>query len=220
MRVRGDLHIHSVYSDGRAGPKEIILEAIYKELNLISVTDHNTFKGSLATARLAEKMEEAPLVIIGNEVRTVDGDILVYCYEPIDTPRDTLELIDEAHANNCLVVPAHPFDTFRKGIGEKVFDIPGWDAIEVWNASASKGANRRALEAAKILGLPGLANSDAHVPEYIGAAYTVFEVSELTVEGVFEAISSKHVYPFYGRPPLHARIKKLEWSIRRRLLGR
>ncbi len=217
-RVMGDLHIHSTFSDGRASPREILLAAVYKDLRVIAITDHNTFRGAVEAARLSRNMPEAPLVIIGNEVRTDHGDILVYCYEPIDTPHRLDLLIDEAHANNCLVVPAHPFDTWRAGIGDAIYDYrEAWDAIEVWNASASKGANKKAMEAARLMGLPGLANSDAHILEYIGAAYTVFEIDELSIEGVFRAITSGHVYPRTGYPPFNVFLKRISWSIRRRI---
>ncbi len=221
MIVRADMHIHSYHSDGKMSPREIILEAIYKDLRVIAVTDHNTFQGAVEAARLARGNPEAPLVVIGNEVRSELGDILVYCYEPIDTPRRIVDLVDTAHSHDCLVVPAHPFDTFRMGIGDALFDYSElWDAVEVWNASSSKRSNRRAMEAARILGLPRLANSDAHVPEYIGIAYTLIEVGELSVEGVFRAIKEKHVTPHPGRPPFRALMKRLGWSIQRRLTGR
>ncbi len=221
MLVRADMHIHSYYSDGRMSPREIILEAIYKDLRVIAVTDHNTFRGAVETLRLARGHPEAPLVIIGNEVRTDHGDVLVYCYEPINTPRSIPELIDEAHSNDCLVVPAHPFDEFRKGIGDLVYDYAElWDAIEVWNASASKKANRKALEAAKILDLPGLANSDAHIPEYIGIAYTLIEIGELSPEGVFKAIKDKNTIPHPGKPPFRLLLKRFKWSIGRRVKHR
>ncbi|ABN69841.1 PHP C-terminal domain protein [Staphylothermus marinus F1] len=227
FKALADMHIHSTYSDGRASPKEIILTAIYKGLNIISITDHNSFQGSIIASRLAKDLvreyDEQLLVIIGNEVRTDKGDILVYCYEPIDVPRRIDYLIDKAHENNCLVVPAHPFDTLRLGIGDALFEYNGWDAIEVWNASADPRANREALRASKILGLPGIANSDAHIPEAIGSAYTVLELDELSVESVFKAIKNGNVHPHFGYPPFKVFIKKVEWSIERRIrkfLGR
>ncbi len=220
QRIKADMHIHSTYSDGRSSPREILLTALYRDLGVVSITDHNTFKGALAARRIMRDLPESPLVVIGNEVRTEYGDILVYCYEPVDVPYRLDLLIDYAHENNCLVVPAHPFDRLRLGIGDVVFDYRDWDALEIWNASADPRANKRAIEAAKLLGLPGLANSDAHIPEYIGAAYTVIEVEDLNVESVFKAIRDGRVYPHKGYPSFKAFFKKLSWSITRRLYGR
>ena len=47
-RIRADLHMHSTFSDGRNSPKEVILQAISKGLEAISITDpllNWTFKG-------------------------------------------------------------------------------------------------------------------------------------------------------------------------------
>ena len=217
MRVKADLHIHSTYSDGRCSPKDIIIEAINKGIDIIGITDHNSFRGAIVAAHYAREIPDSPIVVIGNEVRTDLGDILVYCQEEFDTPRNTVELIDRAHENNCLVVPAHPFDIMRHGIGDHIFSIRGWDAIEVWNASAPPNANREAVKAARLLGLPGLASSDAHVPEYIGVAYTLIDLEELTVEAVLKAIKKGYVQPHYGYPDFKAFVKRVGWSIRRRL---
>ncbi|MET1159708.1 MAG: PHP domain-containing protein [Thermoprotei archaeon] len=215
MLVKADMHIHSSFSDGRASPREILLYAISKGLSVISITDHDTFAGSVEARKYAKNFEEKIVVIIGIELRVPQGDVLLYCYEPIETPRDLSVLIDYAHENNCLVVPAHPFDLLRLGIGDAIFEYKGWDAIEVWNASASKGANKKAIEAAKILDLPMLANSDAHIPEYIGVAYTMLEISELSIDGVFKAIKNNRVKPHYGYPPFRVFLKRIAWGIER-----
>lgn len=217
MHVKADMHIHSTYSDGRASPREILIYAQYKGLAVISITDHDTFLGSVVAQRYLRSIQEDLVVIIGNEVRTDEGDILLYCYEPIDTPRTLEDLVDHAHSNNCLVVPAHPFDLFRLGIGTAIYEFKEWDAIEAWNASANKGANRKAVEVAKEMGLPMLANSDAHIPEYIGTAYTVLEIDELSVDGVFKAIKRGLVKPHYGYPPFNLVAKRFLWSIERAL---
>lgn len=217
MLVKADLHIHSIHSDGRSSPREIILTAMYKDLDVISITDHNTFSGAIEASKIARNMPEAPLIIIGNEVRTNEGDILVYCTEPFDTPRNTGLLIDKAHENNCLVVPAHPFDVFRLGIGDAIFEYREWDAVEVWNASANPKANREAIKVAKLLNLPGLANSDAHIPDYIGVAYTIIEVDNLTIEDILESIRKGKTKPHPGYPPFKSLIKRLSWSIERRI---
>jgi len=220
-RLRGDMHMHSTVSDGRASPEEIVVTAIEKELDFIAVTDHDSFLGSVRARRAAEEMGAELVVVLGSEVRTTKGDVLVYCADhvPERVPRDPLELRDVMHEEGCLVVPAHPFDKRRKGIGELVYE-GGWDALEVFNAYSDPWSNRRAEEAARELGLPGLANSDAHVPEAIGAAYNIVEVEEAAAEAILEAVRAGRVTPVPGRPGLGVYASTLAWSVERRLRRR
>jgi len=214
-RLAADMHIHSTVSDGKASPMEIIYAAMDKGLDVISITDHNSFQGSVIAKKIASSINGAPIIIVGNEIRTQYGDVLVYCIEEPDIPFTLPELIDRAHEENCLVVPAHPFDIFRLGIGDMIYEFNGWDALEIWNASASHGSNKKAIKAAKILGLPGLANSDAHILECIGSAYTVIEVDDYSVEAILESIRKGRVHPHPGYPPFKYVIKRFAWGFRR-----
>mgnify|MGYP001626368154 CR=1 FL=1 len=213
MIVKADLHIHTTYSDGRPSPSEVVLYAVYKNLHVISITDHDTFAGSIIAKRYAEKLSSQVLVIPGIEVRTDHGDILVYCSNEVNLPRVLDKLIEKAHAENCLVVPAHPFDITRLGIGDVIFDYKEWDAIEVWNASSTKGANYRAIEAAKVLGKPGLANSDAHILDELGSAFTIIEVDEVDLENVLNAVRKGRVRPVFGARPFRVLLRRVAWSI-------
>ncbi len=213
MLLRADLHIHSTFSDGRASPAEILYVASEKGLHVISITDHNTFAGSLVASRYQSRVKGLPLVIIGVEVRCVEGDVLVYCEKEIDFPRRVDLLLEKAHAESCLVVPAHPYDIVRLGIGDLVLNYKEWDAIEVWNASSTKGANLKAIRAAQLMGKPGLANSDAHIPEEIGISYTYIEVDELSQSSIMEAIRKGKVKPAYHPRPFSTAIKRALWSV-------
>jgi predicted metal-dependent phosphoesterase TrpH len=213
LLVKADLHIHSTFSDGRNSPLDIVEAALERGLSVISITDHDTFAGSIHAVRYGRS--RGVLVVPGIEVRTSEGDILVYCVKEFNPPRRVDRLIEAAHREGCLVVPAHPFDVLRLGVGDLIYEYKDWDAIEVWNASSTKGANYRAIEAAKLLGKPGLANSDAHIVEEVGAAYTLIEVSELKVEEVLEAIRKGFVRPVYGRLPFKVRVERVLWSIQK-----
>ena len=222
-RVKADMHIHSTVSDGKPSPAEIVVEALSKGLNVISVTDHDSFEGSIRAAKIAREEKLELIVVIGAEVRTTAGDILVYCSGgPLARiPRDPGQLADYAHENGCLVVPAHPFDLRRKGIGELVYKLSSkWDAIEVFNAASDPLSNSKAREAAAALGLPGIANSDAHVAEAIGSAYTILDYNVESAEDVLEAIRRGRVIPVGGRPSFTAIAKQVVWSIERRVFRR
>ncbi|KSW12690.1 histidinol phosphatase [Pyrodictium occultum] len=199
MRLRADMHVHTTVSDGRNSPEEVLIAAVEKELDVIAVTDHDTFEGGLRALRAARSMSLDLVVVPGAEVRTTAGDVLVYCSdEPLERiPRDPLELADVAHDNGCLVAPAHPFDTRRAGIGELVYH-GSWDALEVYNARSDPASNQRAERAARELGIPGLANSDAHLVDELGAAYSIIDAEEKSPESVLEAIRAGRVKPVHS----------------------
>ena len=45
MYTKGDFHIHSIYSDGKLTPSEIVKLAKKKEVDIIAITDHNNTDG-------------------------------------------------------------------------------------------------------------------------------------------------------------------------------
>lgn len=223
IKMRADLHTHTIYSDGKGTPEEVIINALNRGIGILSITDHDTFRGSLKALDFIKSNDlfrkNDFIFIIGNEVRTVDGDVLVLCMEYPGTdlvPKSIPELIDWASMNNCVTAPAHPYDVLRHGIGDKVRKYR-WHAVEVFNAGALPIFNWRAAKVARELGLPGLANSDAHVPDLVGVAYTVFDVDELTVESVFKALLNNYVKAVAHYPGPELIIKRLSWSINRRL---
>lgn len=168
--IKADMHIHSNVSDGNASPKEIVQEAYYKGLNLISITDHDTFLGSMIAQKYSRDYDI--IIMPGAEIATDNGDILVYCIKPLNIIPRTLELlIKVAKENNCILVPAHPFDENRNSIGDLIFEYQ-WDAIEVYNLNTPYKANEKAKRAAQILGVLGVGNSDAHRLEDIGKVYS------------------------------------------------
>ncbi|MEM1662391.1 MAG: PHP-associated domain-containing protein [Desulfurococcaceae archaeon] len=220
MWVKADLHIHTNRSDGSPSPREAIHYAYYyRGLKIVSITDHDTFQGSIDAKKYVENLNGELLLVIGNEVRTDNGDVLVYCMEPIDTYRSIDKLLEKAHDNNCIVVPAHPFDKFRFGIGDLVYSYK-WDAIEVWNPHASKGANRKALEAAKKLDIAGLSCSDAHILEAIGTAYTEIYVDNLDFESFRKALEKKLVKPYFGTWNFRVLVKHTVHAVRTMLANR
>ncbi len=213
MLVKAELHCHSTYSDGVSRPEDIVREALRRGLNVIAISDHNTFRGSRRAWEYArsENLVDRIIVIFANEVKTNYGDILVYCLEDpgIDeAPRDLSALIDWARERGCILVPAHPFDLRRDSLGDLVRRYR-WDAIEAFNAKAPKGANERAFQIARELGIPVIAGSDAHVIDDIGLGATLIEADEFTPYSVIRAIRAGRTRVLPNYPSLYGRIKTL-----------
>jgi hypothetical protein len=129
------------------------------------------------------------------------------------------DLIEVVHGHGCLAIPAHPFDLVRKGVGEEVYKHP-WDAVEVYNARSPQSANKRAQDAAKLLGLPGVAGSDAHLLEELGVASNIVEVDSPNAHAILEAIRRGRVTPVPGRRSIGTVVRSVAWSIERRMRRR
>jgi len=69
-----DLHVHSIYSDGEAFPKDLLAAAINKGLSVFSIADHNYISPEQSSIqRIAE--ERGVLFIQGIEVSCMDREI-------------------------------------------------------------------------------------------------------------------------------------------------
>lgn len=174
--IRADLHNHSHYSpDSIASPDAIVRRAVERGLNVIAVTDHNTTRGGHVVQELAAKRGAALRVVVGEEVKTRDGEILgLFLTE--DIPRDlpAMETIERIHAQGGVAGAPHPFDPFRSGLHFDVLEeiATSLDFIECLNARMIRSKpNDQAREFATTRNLPMSAASDAHSPREIARAY-------------------------------------------------
>ncbi len=215
MIAHSDLHIHTQASDGRAHPREVVLRARAIGLDVIAITDHDTFAGSVIARRYVRG--ETPLVLAGAEVRTAWGDVLVLCGDPIPVTKDPEVLHELADDNGCVLVPAHPFDVMRLGIGWRVREDL-WDCIECFNMGSDPITNAVAWTYCHASGKPCMACSDAHVLEMVGVARTLIEIPNLTLDDVLESIRKGLVTP---RPKYSVAglARKVAWGIQRKLHG-
>lgn len=202
-----DFHVHSLYSDGKYSPKDIVNFA--KKLNIyIALTDHDT---SLGVRDVKEQ------VIPGQEVTTEYGHVIILCNFIPSPPNKIDQLIDYAKENSCIIFPSHPFDIFRKGIGNKIFEYK-FNMIEIYNSKAPKSANRKAKEVATTLNLPGVANSDAHVIQAIGSAYNdLYEVTEFNLDDILDNLLKGKLKPISIGLSFKAKLSIAEWYIERKL---
>ncbi len=167
-----DLHCHTRYSrDSLAEPVKLLEAIRRKGLDKVAITEHNNLRGALALHALA-----TDLVIIGEEVRTLGGEVIAY-FVTEEVPRGlTLEeTIARLRAQGAVISVPHPCDSLRgSAIGEAnlLSIIEHVDAVEVWNARCLRaGDNDRALAIARQYGKLATAGSDAHTPGEVGAAY-------------------------------------------------
>ncbi len=211
MLIRADFHIHSLVSDGSMHPKDVVKLAKKKNLIAIAITDHDSFGGSIVASR--ENCRDI-VILYGAEIRTEYGDVVTLCPSPIKIVKKLDELLIHARQNNCLLIPAHPFDIIRAGVGRLAY-LRIWDGIECWNGSSDPITNMLAWTMLRRIHRVAIANSDAHVPEMLGMPYNIVEVDDLTRDGVLEALRKGRVEPVPGYV-LSGLIRKWTWSIKRR----
>ena len=180
---RGDLHVHTLLSDGAQRP-EAILEAASGRVDVVAITDHDEIRGALRAREWAREHPELGVdVVVGEEISTLNGHLLgLFLEECVPPGLNALETIGEIHAQGGLAVAAHPFHPLRgvsrghASIARLIRDLP-LDAIEAVNNAGVFSAPYNAWAALRNLELmlPVTAGSDAHDVWYVGSAVMRFE---------------------------------------------
>lgn len=164
-----DLHTHSIVSpDGSIGESDY--EEALKRVDYIAITDHNEIS-------FAQKMQKkfGENIIVGEEISTQKGDIIgLFLTEKISAGLSIKDAITAIHSQKGLVYIPHPFDFFRKGIGEKavVEHLEDINIIEGFNGRLIlRWQNTKAISFATMHQLPVGVGSDAHTRNALGLAY-------------------------------------------------
>jgi hypothetical protein len=131
--LKGDLHLHSLHSDGQEPPELLAQRAIAAGLDFIVLTDHNT----VSQNRLLPQAEHL-LVVPGMEWTSYAGHAnilgLTNAGDFRVTNRDELSALFQSYRDQGAVISInHPFATECEGCNwQWGWHIP-FDAIEVWN---------------------------------------------------------------------------------------
>jgi predicted metal-dependent phosphoesterase TrpH len=172
-RLRVDCHLHTAVSGDAVTTIDELAERVEQErLDVVCITDHNVTAAAVAAAERGIGAR----VIVGEEIRTRDGDIIgLFLTERIPYVLPLAEVTRLIRAQGGLIYLPHPFDPGRSSLGpvaEQLCAEGLADIIEVFNAKIEDPSlNQRAADLAARYGLPGGAGSDAHDPAGIGAAY-------------------------------------------------
>lgn len=173
---RYDLHSHTFYSKCSNNKPEMILKQAHKaKLNGIAITDHNEIKGAKLVKSLNKDKNFE--VIIGEEIKTADCEILAYNLNEKITATTLIEALEKAKQQGASVSIAHPFSGgIRSTLRVDLKKINYKGALEVFNArSIDVEENKKAELLANKLKLAKTAGSDGHFYWEIGKAYTMFD---------------------------------------------
>jgi hypothetical protein len=137
-----DLHCHTSASfDSLARPESVVRAAVSRGLTHLAITDHDRIDAAL---RVRDAAPDGLVVIVGEEVKSADGDLIAVFIEKLVPPgMSAIDTIAAIREQGGLVGVPHPFDRTR-GYGRKsgadLADIAGQiDWIEFYNARVSAG---------------------------------------------------------------------------------
>ncbi len=215
-----DLHCHTSASfDSLASPGAVMRAAMSRGLTHLAITDHDRVDGAL---RARDAAPDGLTVIVGEEVKTADGDLIAIFIENLVPPGlSALETIAAIREQGGLVGIPHPFDRLR-GFGRKSgadpADVAGAvDWVEVYNARVVGGsANERAALFAREHSLPGLCASDSHTVLEVGVSYNSVRGDPGTSAGLLAALATVDTHPYRASYYVRAwtPIAKLVQSVR------
>jgi predicted metal-dependent phosphoesterase TrpH len=188
-----DLHCHTDASfDSLALPASVVRAAASRGLTHLAITDHDRIDGAL---RARDAAPAGLTVIVGEEVRTREGDLIcVFLERAVPSGSSVVEAIAAARDQGALVGIPHPFDRHRASLlmNPHVEDLAERvDWVETWNARlVVGGGNERAAAFARTFGLPGIAVSDAHSILEVGVAHSILHGDPSTRAGLLDALRS------------------------------
>jgi len=203
---RGELHSHTLHSDGEFTLEELIGHTRRKQLDFLAITDHNTLS---ALGEIKPTDSNGLLLIPGMELTTFRGHALVLGVERwIDwrtgfngwTMQEAARL---THELGGLFIPAHPLD-----IGNPLCTGCRWeyedfpldlaDGIEIWNGGW-RIANEDCLAYWQLLQktrrISATCGTDIHSLEdwSAGKPFTYVYASQLSTPAVLEGIRQGRV---------------------------
>ncbi len=132
---RGELHCHTVHSDGDSTVETVIDAARSLSLDFLAITDHNDLS-HLAKMLEVQRATQPPLTLIpGCEMTTYFGHWNVWGLTDwvefrIEKPDDLRRAIAEAKRRGALVSCNHPR---HHGPDWEFKDVTDFDLLEVWN---------------------------------------------------------------------------------------
>jgi hypothetical protein len=202
-----DLHCHTSASfDSLASPDAVIRAAAARGLTHLAITDHDRID---AAVRARDIAPPELTILVGEEVKTVDGDLIAVFLDRVVPPgMSAIETIAAIREQGGLVGVPHPFDGLR-GFGrksglrlEEIADKVDW--IEAYNARVVGGsANEKAATFAREHGLPGLCASDSHTVIEVGVSSNGVHGDPSTAAGLLAALTTVEIHParatFYVR---------------------
>lgn len=203
MRLKLDLHVHTVYSDGEGTVDEVLATAEQRGLDGIAITDHETITGALEARAKSKKL----IVVPGGELTTDSGHLVALGIQtPLPAKLGYTEALKEIRRLNGVAVLVHPYAGRPK---TAVWKAHKPDAVETINSLYPffTYLTRKSRILAESLNLPKLGGSDAHYASNVGDAYSIIEADDPTEDDALESIRRNLTTPEGGPSPTTRRLR-------------
>jgi hypothetical protein len=203
----GDLHMHTVHSDGDWTIAELISGARNAGLDFIVITDHNTASHHAEIDRLSKGLRQ-PLVLRGEEITTYGGHTnawglpsgtwIDFRAHPGDSARIS-NIAAEAHRAGALISINHPFALCGGCAWSYFAAVRDFDAIEVWNGPWEQTDEQALMMWDRVLQdgrrITAIASSDSHRPANpIGQPTTHVGTRDLSQTSLLSNIRQGRIY--------------------------
>ncbi|HEY2954770.1 MAG TPA: PHP domain-containing protein [Candidatus Eisenbacteria bacterium] len=152
-------HVHTRHSfDSLTEPRWLVERAEQLGIDVLAVTDHNTWRGALEARECARDAGLKLQVILAAEYATDHGDVIGLFLEREHAERSAAKLCDAIHEQGGLTLLPHPYRWHR--LDEDL--LTRIDLIEVHNGRTPREDNERAAELARQRERPAIVGPDAH----------------------------------------------------------
>ncbi|MFA5332957.1 MAG: PHP domain-containing protein [Candidatus Nanoarchaeia archaeon] len=177
----GNLHTHTIASDGENDYNQVIKEAVRLGFDFIAITDHDTISPTLSVLC---PLDKRILCIVGEEVSTLEGHVLALGITKVIakglSANETIRLI---HEQDGLAIAAHP--GINLGVTQDLLILLDFDAVECNSAlmpeDQQMGCNNSYVK---------VYDSDAHSLEMLSTSANNCSLMNLTWESIKESIKS------------------------------
>ena len=196
MLLKADFHIHTredPHDFIRYTAVELLQEAARQGFDVIALTCHNK---RIHTDDLRRRAADLGILLIPGVEAAIEGKHTLL----LDMPYTRLKVWSFRHVRSLrrdggLVIAPHPFFPAPKCLNGKLREnLDLFDAIEFSHFyTRTVDFNRKAVAYARKMDIPLVGTSDCHRLWQLGTTYTMLDVEEKTVAGVFAAIRAGRV---------------------------